>query len=394
MKELILPLLLLLIIKASAQNAQEIHQKAILVDTHNDALSNELITKVDLSKRQTIGNLDLPRAKEGGLDVQVFSIWCGAEYGKGTAFNFANREIDSLYALIKRNPGKMVLVRNSAELKKAVTKGEFAAMIGVEGGHMIEDRMDYIDALAKRGMRYLTLTWNNSTSWSTSAADETHHRDSLLKAGHIGLSDYGKQIVRHLNDLGVMVDVSHVGEQTFYDVIATSTKPVIASHSCVYPLDPNQRNMKDDQLKALAKNGGVVFVNFYSGFVDSSYAKKETEFLHKHRAELDSLEHVYHDADLAKIRLNFLYKAESDQVRPPLSLLIKHIDYIAKLIGVNHVGIGSDFDGAESYPLGMDDVTDYPKITEELLKLHYSEVDIDKILGGNFIRVLKANTGK
>jgi len=394
MKKLLLPLLLLVIIRASAQNAQEIHQKAILVDTHNDALSNELITKVDLSKRQTIGNLDLPRAKEGGLDVQVFSIWCGAEYGKGTAFNFANREIDSLYALIKRNPGKMVLVRNSAELKKAVAKGEFAAMIGVEGGHMIEDRMDYIDALAKRGMRYLTLTWNNSTIWATSAADETHHSDSLKKAGHIGLSDYGKQIVHHLNDLGVMVDVSHVGEQTFYDVIATSTKPVIASHSCVYALDPNQRNMKDDQLKALAKNGGVVFVNFYSGFVDSGYAKKETEFLRRHGREMDSLEHVYHDADLAKIRLNAIYKSESDQIRPPLSQLIKHIDYIAKLIGVDHVGIGSDFDGAESYPLGMDDVTDYPKITEELLKLHYTEADIDKILGGNFIRVLKANTGK
>jgi membrane dipeptidase len=243
-------------------------------------------------------------------------------------------------------------------------------------------------------MRYLTLTWNNSTSWSTSAADETHHRDSLVKAGHIGLSDYGKQIVHHLNDLGVMVDVSHVGEQTFYDVIATSTKPVIASHSCAYALDPNQRNMKDDQLKALAKNGGVVFVNFYSGFVDSGYAKKETEFLRRHGREMDSLIKIYNDNDLAKMRLNAIYKSESDQIRPPLSQLIKHIDYIAKLIGVDHVGIGSDFDGAESYPLGLDDVTDYPKITEELLKLHYSEADIDKILGGNFIRVLKANTGK
>ena len=391
MKKLLLPLLLLLVIKASAQTPMEIHQKAILVDTHNDALSNELITKVDLSKRQSIGNLDLVRAKEGGLDVQVFSIWCGEEYGKGTAFKFANREIDSLYALIKRNPGKMVMVRDAAELESAVAKKQFAAMIGVEGGHMIEDRMDYIDALAKRGMRYLTLTWNNSTSWATSARDETHHRDSLK---HLGLTDYGRQIVHHLNDLGVMVDVSHVGEQTFYDVIATSTKPVIASHSCAYALDPNQRNMKDAQLKALAKNGGVVFVNFYSGFVDSSYAHKESEFLHKHHAELDSLVKIYHDEDLAKIRLNVIHKSESDLVRPPLSLLIKHIDYIAKLIGVDHVGIGSDFDGAESYPLGMDDVSDYPKITEELLKLHYTEKDIDKMLGGNFIRVLRANTGK
>jgi membrane dipeptidase len=391
MKKLLLPLLLLLIIKVSAQTPQEIHQKAILVDTHNDVISNELITKVDLSKRQTTGNFDLVRAKEGGLDVQVFSIWCGEDYGKGTAFKFANREIDSLDALIKRNPGKMVLVRNAAELEKAVAKKQFAAMIGVEGGHMIEDRMDYIDALAKRGMRYLTLTWNNSTSWATSARDETHRRDSLK---HLGLTDYGKQIVHHLNDLGVMVDVSHVGEQTFYDVIATSTKPVIASHSCAYALNPNQRNMKDAQLKALAKNGGVVFVNFYSGFVDSTYGRKVSHFYRNHLAELDSLTKIYHDNDLAKIRLNVIYKAESDQVRPPLSLLIKHIDYIVKLIGVDHVGIGSDFDGAESYPLGMNDITDYPKITEELLKLHYSEANIDKILGGNFIRVLKANTGK
>lgn len=394
MKKLLPLLLLLLAIKAGAQDTKTIHFKAILVDTHNDALSNELITKVDLSKRQSIGNLDFVRAKEGGLDVQVFSIWCGGEYGKGTAYRFANREIDSLYALIKRNPGKMVLARNAQEIKKAVAKGEFVAMIGVEGGHMIEDRMDYIDALAKRGMRYLTLTWNNSTSWATSAADETHHKDSLQRVGHIGLNDLGKQIVHHLNDLGVMVDVSHVGEQTFYDVLATTNKPVIASHSCAYAIDPNQRNLKDDQLKALAKNGGVVFVNFYSGFVDSTYGHKEGRFLRAHRAELDSLEKIYHDADLAKIRLNVIHKEESDQIRPPLSLLIKHIDYIAKLIGVDHVGIGSDFDGAESYPLGMDDVSDYPKITEELVKLHYSQADIDKILGGNFLRVLKANTGK
>jgi membrane dipeptidase len=391
MKKLLLPLLLLFVINVFAQTQRQKHQKSILVDTHNDVISNELITKVDLSKRQNTGNFDLIRADEGGLSVQVFSIWCGEDYGKGTAFNFANREIDSLDALIKRNPGRMVLVRNSAELERAAAKKQFAAMIGVEGGHMIEDRMDYIDALAKRGMRYLTLTWNNSTSWATSARDETHHRDSLK---HLGLTDYGKQIVRHLNDLGVMVDVSHVGEQTFYDVIATSTKPVIASHSCAYALNPNQRNMNDAQLKALAKNGGVVFVNFYSGFVDSTYMPKVSRFLHKHRAELDSLTKIYHDHDLANIRLNAIYKSESDQIRPPLSLLIKHIDYIVKLIGVDHVGIGSDFDGAESYPLGMDDVSDYPKITAELLKLNYKTEDIDKILGGNFIRVLRANTGK
>jgi len=391
MKKFLMPAFVAFAFAASAQSPMEMHQKAILIDTHNDILSNILITKQDAGKLQSTGNFDLVRAKQGGLDGQIFSIWCGEEYGTGKAFAMANREIDSLYALIARNPDKITLVHNSKELQKAVKQQKMAAMIGVEGGHMIEDRMDYIDSLAKRGMNYLTLTWNNSTSWATSARDEVTKKESLK---HLGLTDYGKQIVKHLNELGVMVDVSHVGERTFYDVIATSTKPVIASHSCAYTLDPNRRNMKDDQLKALAKNGGVICLNFYSGFVDSTYSPKVAAFLHQHKKELDSLTQVYHDGDLANIRLNAIYRSESDKIRPPLSLLIKHIDYIVKLIGVDHVGIGSDFDGAESYPLGLDSVADYPKITEELLKLGYSEKDIDKILGGNVLRVFKANTGK
>jgi len=391
MKKLLLLLPLLLVLKAGAQTPEEIHQKAILVDTHNDVLSNELINKLDIGQLQTAGNFDLVRAKEGGLDAQVFSIWCGPQYGKGTAFKFANREIDSLYALIARYPQKITLVRNAAQLKQAVKENKMAALIGVEGGHMIEDRMDYIDSLHNRGMCYLTLTWNNSTSWASSAADETTNRASLK---HIGLTDYGKQIVHHLNDLGVMIDLSHPGEQTFYDVLATTSKPVIASHSCAYSICPFRRNLKDDQLKALAKNGGVVFVNFFSGFVDSTFNGKYDAFLHKYKTQLDSLTKVYNDPDLAADKLFTLHKAETDAMRPPLSLLIHHIDYIAQLIGVDHVGIGSDFDGAPSYPLGMDDVRDYPMITAELLKLGYTEGDVDKILGGNFLRVLKANTGK
>lgn len=390
-KPLFLLLLPILLTKAFAQTPMQIHQRAILVDTHNDAISNELITGNDLGKLQQDGQLDLVRAKEGGLDAQVFSIWCGPQYGKGAAFKFANREIDSLYALIHRYPNKITLVRNSEQLKNAVAQHKLAALIGVEGGHMIEDRMDYIDSLHKRGMCYLTLTWNNSTSWATSAYDERFHHDSLK---FHGLTPYGKQIVHHLNDLGVMIDLSHPSEQTLYDVLAITNKPVIASHSCAYALNPHQRNLKDDELKAIAKNGGVVFINFYSGFVDSTYERKATIFRRKHRAELDSLIKIYHDYDLATDRLYAINKTESDALRPPLSMLIKHIDYICKLIGTDHVGIGSDFDGAESYPLGMDDVTDYPKITVELLKLGYTEKDIDKILGGNFLRVLKANTGK
>jgi membrane dipeptidase len=391
MKKLLLPLLQLLTIFASAQTPNQIHQRAILVDTHNDAISNQLITKVDLGKLQTTGNFDLPRAKKGGLDVQVFSIWCGEQYGNGTAYKFANREIDSLDALIKRYSNKITLVQTAADLQKAVKQNKLAAMIGVEGGHMIDDRLDYIDSLHKRGMAYLTLTWNNSTGWATSARDENLHSDTLK---HKGLTDLGKKVVQRLNKLGVIIDLSHPGEQTFNDVMAITTKPVIASHSCVYALNPHRRNLKDYQLKAIAKNGGVVFLNFYSGFIDSTYNDKHEVYLAKHKTQLDSLTKIYNDYDLASIRLNVINKAEADQFRPPLSLLIKHIDYMVKLIGADHVGIGSDFDGAESYPQGLNSVLDYPKITAELLKLKYSEKNIDKILGGNFIRVLKANIGK
>ena len=391
MKKLLLPFLLFAMLKLSAQDAKKIHQKPILVDTHNDILSNELITKLDVGKLQTTGNFDLVRAKKGGLDVQVFSIWCGDQYGNGTAYGFANREIDSLQALIARNPDKMMLVTTAKELKEAVKQKKLAAMVGVEGGHMIEDRLDYIDSLVKRGMCYLTLTWNNSTSWATSARDETLHGDSLK---HKGLTEFGKQVVRKLNQEGVMIDLSHPGEQTFKDVMAITTKPVIASHSCAYALNPFRRNLKDYQLKAIAANGGVVFVNFYSGFIDSTYEGKHAIFMARHKAQFDSLRVIYNDYDLASIRLNELNRTEADQLRPPLSMLIKHIDYMVKMMGVDHVGIGSDFDGAESYPLGLDSVTDYPKITAALLKIGYSEQDIDKISGENFIRVLKANKGR
>lgn len=380
MKSLLFSLLLLVALKTQAQ-------KHLLVDTHNDVLSSQLFTKADLGKLQSIGNFDLIRAAKGGLNAQVFSIWCDETLGDGQAFARANEEIDSLYALIKRNPKKMVLVNSAAELKQAYKQGRFAAMIGVEGGHMIEDRMDYLDSLAKRGMRYLTLTWNNSTPWATSARDEA---TGELK--HLGLNDKGRQIVRQMNTLGVMVDISHVGEATFKDVLATTSKPVIASHSSAYSLTPHRRNLKDEQLKALAKNGGVAFVNFYSGFIDPDYDAKEQLFLINHAKDLDSLNKLY--GPYAPMKLNELYKAESDKMRPPLSMLIQHIDHMVKIAGIDHVGIGSDFDGSESYPIGLDSVTDYPKIAIELRKLGYKEEAIGKIFGGNFLRVFAENVGK
>lgn len=379
MKPFLLPVFLFSFLQLNAQ-------QRLLVDTHNDVFSFQLITKADLGKLQPIGNFDLVRAAKGGLNAQVFSIWCGESYGEGKGFKHANREIDSLYALVARNPSKMVLVKTPEELKQACKQNKFAAMIGVEGGHMIEDRMDYLDSLIKRGMCYLTLTWNNSTSWASSARDETTKKD--MKP--LGLTQMGKEIVKALNKNGVMIDLSHAGEATFYDVLATSTKPVIASHSNAYSISPHRRNLKDKQLKALAKNGGLVCINFYSGFVDKAYEKKEAEFLARHKKELDSLGLIYTN-DFASTMLNVLYKKESDQIRPPLSALVKHIDYMVKLIGIDHVGIGSDFDGSESFPAGLDSVADYPKLEAALKKAGYKKEWINKIFGGNFLRVWEAN---
>jgi membrane dipeptidase len=234
----------------------------------------------------------------------------------------------------------------------------------------------------------MTLTWNNSTSWASSAADE-RAKNNLGRP--YGLTSFGKEVVKKMNTLGMIVDISHVGEQTFYDAIATSTKPVIASHSCTYALCPVPRNMTDDQIKALGKNGGVIHLNFYSGFVDSSFKQKNDAFLKKHEAEKNELLKNNPSDFYANLVLHEKYKDEIDGVRPPLSLLIDHLDHIVKLIGVNHVGIGSDFDGINSSPRELNDVTDMPLITQELLKRGYSKKDIHKILGGNFIRVFKAN---
>jgi membrane dipeptidase len=262
-------------------------------------------------------------------------------------------------------------------------------MMGVEGGHMIEDNLDNLDIFYRRGVRYMTLTWNNSTSWATSAWDETRKKDSLP---HLGLTDFGKEVVKRMNRLGMIVDLSHVGERTFWDAINTTTKPVIASHSCVYTLCPVPRNLKDDQIVAIGRNGGVIHLNFYSGFLDSNYVKREIAFLAVHKQELDSLRASKMATYEIEEWMAKKYSQEANALRPPLSILLDHLDYIVKLIGVDHVGLGSDFDGIESEPQSLDDVASFPLITKALLERGYSKKDILKILGGNFIRVFVANS--
>jgi membrane dipeptidase len=282
----------------------------------------------------------------------------------------------------------MKIVGNPGELLQAIREKKLAAMFGLEGGHMIENSLDKLDSFYRRGVRYMTLTWNNSTTWATSAVDETSDGDSLT---HKGLTDFGKQVVRRMNELGMMVDLSHVGERTFWDAIATTTKPVIVSHSCVYSLCPHPRNLKDDQIKAIGRNGGVIHLNFYSGFLDSNFTRRSNQFNSRHKAERDSLITINPEPYFADEYLFAKYPEEVASLRPPLSLLLDHLDYIVKLIGVDHVGLGSGFDGVNSLPQQLDDITAMPLITKELLKRGYSKKDIAKILGENFLRIFKAN---
>ena len=374
---------------SKAQSYEKIHFDGILVDTHNDILSKvverHLVFDTNL---KGITQSDLKRMQEGGIKVQVFSIFCDGRFGKGTAFAYANKELDSLYAIAARNPRSMQIVYSYKQLMAAVKDHKIACMSGVEGGHMIEDNLEYLDSFYRRGVRYMTLSWNNSTSWSTSAMDETQHTFIVTP---YGLNSFGKEVVKRMNQLGMLVDVSHVGEKTFWDVISTTTKPIIASHSSVYALCPVFRNLKDDQISAIAKNGGVIQVNFFSGFLDSTFLKKMEAFLKVHQVERDSMAALQKPEYEIRDYFSVKYKDEYENMRPPLSLLLDHIDYIVKLVGVDYVGLGSDFDGIDSSPKGLDGVEDYPKITEGLLKRGYNEKDIKKILGGNFLRVFKAN---
>lgn len=374
----------------NGQPYQKIHRKAIVVDTHNDIL----MKVVDLGlvfDQNLVGKAhsDIARLKKGGVDVQVFSVYCDGGIDK--PYIYANRAIDSLDAVIARNPGKIVKVYSYTETLNAVKEHKIAALVGVEGGHMIENDLHKLDALYKRGARYLTLTHNIAPNWASSAKDEDSTDAGFSQTKAKGLNDFGKQVVRRMNQLGMLVDVSHLGDQSFWEVIQLSTKPIIASHSSVYQLVPHRRNLKDEQIKAIAKNGGVIQVNFHPGFIDSSYDRKEAAFIQLHKQEIDALVATGLDANYALDKLCLRYANEINRMRPSLDILMSHIDYIIKLVGVDYVGLGSDFDGINVTPLQLNDVTTYSKITKALKNLGYTKVEIDKILGGNFLRVLKAN---
>ena len=387
MKQLLWTIVCCTALQVSAQKYQRIHRKAVMVDTHNDLLTAVIEKKLQLdSDLKGKTHSDLNRFLQAGVDLQLFSVWCDGE--KQNPFAWANREMDTLLAVAQRNPDKLIITDNLASMDSAWKQGKMVGLFGVEGGHMIENDLTKLDQLYAKGARYMTLTWNNSTSWASSAWDETIQPEKLTQKG---LTAFGKQVVQRMNQLGMLVDLSHVGVQTFWDAINTTTKPVLVSHSNCHAICPVPRNLTDEQIKAIGKNGGVIHLNFYSGFVDSSFKQKETAFLQAHARELDSLKQTGMQQEYAMSILTNKYADEVYNIRPSLDQLLNHLDHIVRLIGVDHVGMGSDFDGITSAPKELNDVTDYPLITKALLERGYSKKDIEKILGKNFLRILKAN---
>ena len=373
-----------------SQSADFLHFNSYVADTHNDVLLRVLRGE-DITEWTTSGHSDIPRLLAGGMDAQVFAVWVNpSEFLPDSAFYQANKMIDALERVAAVAPEKIGIADCYADLIQLEQEGKLAAVIGVEGGHAIENSLEKLEQLKSRGMCYLGVTWNNSNEWATSAKDEVESDSLELK----GLTDFGREVIRRCNKIGVIVDVSHAGEQTFWDILEVTTKPIIASHSSVYDLCPHFRNLKDDQLRAIKKNGGGVFINFFPGYLDSTFEKRAAEVRKRHRTELDSLKkHYGEESDDYWYASMDLLGADIGAVAPSVDVLVDHIDYIAKLIGPEHVGLGSDFDGVSVLPKRVEDCTKLPVITEKLLERGYSEEDIRKILGGNFKRVFKEVVG-
>ena len=368
------------------RSTHDIHLESFVADTHNDVLLRAMEGQ-NVLKYHPESHSDLEKFKLGGVDLQVFSIWVSPDEKEKKYFENANDMINKLDFLISRVPKDWGLVKSYQDITYNSRKNKMSCVIGVEGGHIIGRDISKLEALHDRGMRYLGLTWNNSNHIASSAKDETFNRNSLSK---IGLSNFGIEVVQKCNDLGVIIDVSHAGEQAFWDVVDQSQEPIIASHSSVYALCPHYRNLKDDQIKAIAKTGGAVFINFYPGYIDSTFQQKAEIINMKYEVELDILAEKY---DPLSNQYWFeemkLLKHEKARIAPNINDVIKHISYIVDLVGVDYVGIGSDYDGVEIMPTGLENVSKLPFLTKKLIEHGYTIREVRKILGGNFKRIFK-----
>jgi membrane dipeptidase len=362
------------------QRALAIHRRAIVVDTHNDVTTPMTNDDFDLSGNPpTPYRTNIERMKKGGLTAEFFSLYIKPWYvTHGGAARRTLDMIDSVYRAVERHPNDLMFATSVADIRRAKAQGKIACLMGIEGGHAIENSLPTLREFYRLGVRYMTLTWNNANDWADSNREKKHN----------GLTDFGKDVVREMNRLGMLVDVSHVSDKTMSDALDVSKAPIIASHSSARALSNVPRNIPDDLLKRIAKNGGVVQVNFYSVFVDATtVAPQSAERDQRLKAQQDALNAKYKDDPERLAEEGDKLEAANPLPPLPISKLIDHIDHIVKVAGIDHVGIGADFDGANDFPEGARDVSMLPNITYELLKRGYSEPDIRKILGENFLRV-------
>ena len=363
------------------KRAHEIQRKAIVVDSHNDITTPMTNDDFDLKGAPPVPyRTNIDRMKEGGLTAEFFSVYIKPHYAtQGGAARRTLDMIDSVYRAVERNPNDLMFATSVADIRRAKRQGKIAALMGIEGGHAIEDSLPTLREFYRLGIRYMTLTWNNTNNWADAGRGEKKHN---------GLSDFGKEVVLEMNRLGMMVDVSHVSDKTMSDALDVSKAPIIASHSSARALSNVPRNIPDDLLKKIAAKGGVVQVNFYSTFVDTATVSPQSAARDARlKAEQDAINERYKDDPERRAEESDKLEAANPLPPLPLSKLIDHFDHIAKVAGIDHVGIGADFDGANDMPEGARDVSMLPNITYELLRRGYSEKDIRKILGENILRV-------
>ncbi|NVJ25705.1 membrane dipeptidase [Myxococcus sp. AM011] len=372
--------------------ARAIHESALIIDTHVDTPLRMLNEGFDVGSQPPNGqgHLDLTRARAGNLGAAFFSIWVEPKEFAGQYTHQTLRIIDSVLSAVEKHPDQMVLALSSKDIvaARAGKQKKLATLMGVEGGHSIQNDLGVLRDFYRLGVRYMTLTWSNTNEWADSSGDI---QDAAVKH-HDGLTDFGRDVVREMNRLGMLVDVSHVSDKTFFDTVKVTRAPVIASHSSARALTDHPRNMTDEMLKAVAANGGVVMVNFFSAFVDDTYRKAYAAMATERKAAEAAVEAKHKNSDpVTRFRADSEVSWEwaAKVPRPPLEAVINHIDHVAKVAGVDHVGLGSDFDGINSSPQGLDSVADLPRITEALVARGYTREQLHKILGGNLLRVFR-----
>jgi membrane dipeptidase len=365
-----------------------IQQRAIAIDMHADTAQRLVDEQVDLEQRLPDGHFDAVRAREGGLRAQFFSIWVEPDlFGIGgpRAIKRADDQIAAVRALTEKHPETWQPATTAAEIRRIASEDKLAALMGLEGGYAIDEKLENVERYYRLGVRYMSPAWSVSTSWAGSSGDEVGRTR--------GLNDFGRQVIREMNRLGMMIDVSHVSDQTFQDIVNTSNKPVIATHSGCRAIANVPRNLTDDMIVALAKTGGVVNVIFYPEHLEPGWSEKKKRVDAEIASEVRrASEAEKGDAAHKKLARDRVRGEEYAKRLPPVTVsrLVDHIEHVVKLVGVDHVGIGSDFDGVQATLTDLADVSQLPNLIRELLRRGYSERDIDKILGGNMLRVMAA----